>query len=143
VKVRRPGTSLFLILCGVTLLVSIFAGEKMGTRVLQRTTQTTAVVPDVTTPEPSPSAVLSGPIVDWHRLQVVTVATDPGFPDPRVTKPPTPTPKPTPSPRPSPPSQPSFGPGASPGATAAPANTLPSYAIPTPFVPPTPLTGGG
>ena len=104
---RRPQTSLFLALCGITLLISIFVGKKMGERVLGRTTETAVVVPAVTT-TPVPLATQgpdSGPIRDWRKLQVVTVATDPGFPDPRVTPTPKPTPKPTrtPTPEPTPP----------------------------------------
>ena len=109
---RKPMTSAFLVTCGVTLLVAIVVGEKMGERVLHQTTQT-AVVPTLTTPSPLASADESGPVRDWRKAQVVTVATDPGFPDPRVTPPPTPTPKPPKTPKPTP--------------------------TPTPYVPPTPI----
>jgi hypothetical protein len=103
-RTRKPQTSLLLILGGVTLLVSIFIGEKMGQRVIMRSTETAVLVPEVQTavPIPSPSEDQAGPIRDWRKLQVVTVATDPGFPDPRVTPTPTPKPKPTPSPSPTP-----------------------------------------
>lgn len=102
-RVRRPRESLFLLLCGIVLLVSIYVGEKMGERVLGRATGTAVLVPEIQTPRPEPTLGPDvGPIRDWRKLQVVTVATDPGFPDPRVTKPPTPTPKPTPTPAPTP-----------------------------------------
>ncbi|MGA3036373.1 MAG: hypothetical protein ABSE64_02720 [Vulcanimicrobiaceae bacterium] len=117
---RRPQLSLLLVLGGVTLLVAIFIGEKMGERVLSRSTETAVLVPEVQTaaPVPTASADEAGPIRDWRKLQVVTVATDPGFPDPRVT--PTPTPKPKPTPTPSPTPTPYFFPTASPEPTEAP-----------------------
>lgn len=150
-KIRRPRTSLVLVLCGITLLVSIYAGEKMGARVLTRTTDATALVPEVTTPSPAPTAAQQGPIVDWRRLQVVTVATDPGFPDPRVTRTPTPSPRPSPTHSPTPvplatppgPGTPSPN-GAPPGSgTPLPSGgTLPPYAVPTPYAPGPPPGGG-
>lgn len=101
---RRPHVSVLLFLGGVVLLVSIFIGEKMGERVLLRSTETAVLVPEVQTmaPVPTASADQAGPIRDWRKLQVVTVATDPGFPDPRVTPTPSPTPKPTHTPSPEP-----------------------------------------
>jgi hypothetical protein len=101
---RKPQTSLLLVLGGATLLISIFIGEKMGQRVLMRSTETAVLIPEVQTAAPVPTASQddSGPIRDWRKLQVVTVATDPGFPDPRVTPTPTRKPKPTPSPSPTP-----------------------------------------
>lgn len=101
---RRPQLSLFLVLGGIVLLVSIFIGEKMGERVLRRSTEEAVLVPEVQTvaPVPTASADQAGPIRDWRKLQVVTVATDPGFPDPRVTPTPTPKPKPTHTPTPAP-----------------------------------------
>jgi hypothetical protein len=117
---RRPHVSLFLFLGGIVLLVSIFIGEKMGERVLSRSTESAVLVPEVQTaaPVPTASADQSGPIRDWRKLQVVTVATDPGFPDPRVT--PTPTPKPKPTPTPSPTPTPYFFPTATPEPSAVP-----------------------
>ena len=102
-RMRRPRSALFLFLCGVILLISIFAGEKMGERVLGHATESAVLVPEVQTPVARPTlGPEAGPIRDWRKLQVVSVATDPGFPDPRVTKPPTPTPKPTRTPTPTP-----------------------------------------
>src|SRR5579872_61160 len=101
---RRPQVSLLIVLGGIVLLVSIFIGEKMGERVLKRSTEAAVLVPEVQTvaPVPSASADQAGPIRDWRKLQVVTVATDPAFPDPRVTPTPTPKPKPTHTPSPQP-----------------------------------------
>lgn len=134
-KIRRPGTSIFLLLCGVTLLASIFVGERMGERVLKKTTETAVVVPEIATPVPAPSVMDSGPIRDWRRLRVVTVATDPGFPDPRVTKPPTPTPKPTRTPTPIPTETPfvfptSPVPGTGPTGTPGPPAPAPTFTTP-------------
>ncbi|MGH7661258.1 MAG: hypothetical protein ACRENA_10150 [Vulcanimicrobiaceae bacterium] len=143
---KRPRTSLFLFISGIVLIASIFVGERMGEHVLRRTTETTAVVPEAATPTPQATVGESGPIVDWHRLQVVTVATDPGFPDPRVTKPtPTPTPKPSPTPPPPTPATPTPPPAGSPTPSPAASGStqgIPSYAVPTPpgFQPP---PGGG
>ena len=109
---RRPMTSAFLVACALTLLVAILVGEKMGERVIRQATQT-AVVPTLVTPSPASTSEESGPVRNWRRAQVVTVATDPGFPDPRVTPPPTPTPRPPKTPKPTP--------------------------TPTPYVPPTPI----
>ena len=143
---RRPRASLFLFICGITLLASIFVGERMGAHVLRKTTEQTAVVPEATSPTPQPTLGQSGPIVDWHHLQVVTVATDPGFPDPRVTKRPTPTPKPSPTPPPAPSSTPTpFPVPGSPTPAATPsgsATSLPPYAVPTPPVFQPPPNGG-
>ena len=138
---RRPRTSVFLIICGLTLLASIFVGEKMGEHVLGKSTDTAVLVPEIQTPVPSVTASQSGPIVDWRREHVVTVATDPGFPDPRLTRPPTPTPKPTPSPTPAAVPTPFLFATATPQLPApSPSTTtsLPPYAIPTP----PPNTGG-
>jgi hypothetical protein len=117
-----------LVLGGIVLLVSIFIGEKMGERVIKRSTETAILVPEVQTagPIPTASADQAGPIRDWRKLQVVTVATDPGFPDPRVTPTPTPKPKPTHTPSPQPtyyfptPSPEPSGEPASPGPSTTP-----------------------
>jgi hypothetical protein len=117
-----------LVLGGIVLLVSIFIGEKMGERVIKRSTETAILVPEVQTaaPIPTASADQAGPIRDWRKLQVVTVATDPGFPDPRVTPTPTPKPKPTHTPLPQPtyyfptPSPEPSGEPASPGPSTTP-----------------------
>lgn len=135
---RRPRSSLFLILCGVVLLASIFVGEKMGERVLGHATETAILVPEVQTPPPQPTiGPDQGPIRDWRKLQVVTVATDPGFPDPRVTKPPTPTPKPTRTPTPAPTY---YFPTPAPTPTPPGSESVPNA---TPQVYPTPPPGGG
>ncbi len=103
----RAGLSTVLLLASVTLLVAIWVGNGMGSRVLGQITSR----PDLTItpmPLPSPTAADAASAVGWKRTQVMSVATDPGFPDPRVTPEPpvvatprrTPTPKPSPSPSP-------------------------------------------
>jgi hypothetical protein len=108
---RRPRTSLVLVGLGVLLLVSIAIGQQIGDHALFSATQHRLAFPDDSiTPVPDPTTTDDPTLSkDWKRLQVVSVATDPAFPDPRVTPPPTPTPRPappapkaTPTPTPSP-----------------------------------------
>jgi hypothetical protein len=95
---RRPRTSLTLVGAALVLLISIAIGQRIGDHVLSAGTDRQAtVVRPLATPVPD---VSDGPLRDWHREQVVSVATDPAFPDPRATRPPTPTPAPTPTPTP-------------------------------------------
>jgi hypothetical protein len=94
---RRPRTALVFVGCGIVLLVSIAIGEQIGDHALFTATQHRLAFPDETiTPVPDDSSTGDPSLSkDWKRLQVVSVATDPAFPDPRVTPPPTPTPRPT------------------------------------------------
>jgi len=97
---RRPRTSLTLVGAALVLLISIAIGQRIGDHVLiSGTDRQPTVVRPLATPVPEQSDTA---VHDWHREQIVSVATDPAFPDPRVTRPPTPTPAPTPTPRPSP-----------------------------------------
>lgn len=97
---RRPGTSLLLVVGALVLLVSIMIGQKLGDRVLLQTERRVPVGAALITPVPDTQPTNAGALRNWKRLQVVSVATDPAFPDPRVTRPPTPTPPPPPPPRP-------------------------------------------
>jgi hypothetical protein len=104
---RRPGLSALLVAGAVVLIVSILIGQKLGDNVLLQTERRAPVVPVAVTPVPEADSGIHGELKNWKRLQVVSVATDPAFPDPRVTRPPTPppppmTPRPTPSPTPAP-----------------------------------------
>jgi hypothetical protein len=94
---RRPRTSLVLVGLGVLLLVSIAIGQQIGDHALFSATQHRLAFPDDSiTPVPDPTTTDDPTLSkDWKRLQVVSVATDPAFPDPRVSPPPTPTPRPT------------------------------------------------
>jgi hypothetical protein len=93
---RRPRTAITFVLMGVVLLVAIFIGQQAGDKMLFLATQKADQVPELQiTPAPDPSDDAYRPR-NWRRLEVVSVATDPAFPDPRVTPPPTPTPRPPP-----------------------------------------------
>jgi hypothetical protein len=91
-----------LILGAVVLIASIFVGEKLGDRVLLQTDTRVPIAGLGITPVPIAQPSEHADAADWKRLQIVAVATDPGFPDPRVTRPPLPrvTPSPTPTARP-------------------------------------------
>ncbi len=101
---RRPRTAVTLVGMGIVLLVAVVIGQQIGEHTIFGATQRRVEVPDqVITPVPEdtggPNEAISR---NWKRLQVVSVATDPAFPDPRVTPPPTPSPKPSPTPKPTP-----------------------------------------
>jgi hypothetical protein len=115
VRNRRPRTSLTFVGLAILLLVSIGIGQQIGDHAIFSATQHRLAFPDESiTPVPDASATDDPTLSkDWKRLQVVSVATDPAFPDPRVTPPPTPTPRPTPpppTPRPTPSARPSAAP---------------------------------
>jgi hypothetical protein len=98
---RRPGLSLLLIAGAIVLLISIVIGQRIGDRVLLQTERRAPIAGSGVTPVPEADPSDRGELKNWKRLQVVSVATDPAFPDPRVTRPPAPPPPPvTPTPRP-------------------------------------------
>jgi hypothetical protein len=100
---RRPRTSLTFGILGLLLLVSVAVGQRIGDRVIFGSTdRRVPVAAPLATPVPDASAADPNVSRNWKRLQVVSVATDPAFPDPRVTRSPEPTPKPTPRPTPTP-----------------------------------------
>jgi hypothetical protein len=106
VRSRRPGLSALLIAGAVVLVVSIMIGEKLGDRVLLQTAQRIPIAGAGITPVPEAEPSDRDESRNWKRLQIVAVATDPGFPDPRVARPPTARPVPRPSPTPAPSSTP-------------------------------------
>ena len=84
----------------LVLLVSILVGQKLGDRVLLQTEKRVPIVDAGVTPVPTADASDRTFLKNWKRLQVISVATDPAFPDPRVTRPPAPpAPAYTPPPR--------------------------------------------
>ncbi len=99
---RRPKTALTLVGMGAVLLVAVAVGQQIGEHTIFGATQRRVEIPAQTiTPVPEDTGGANEAISrNWKRLQVVSVATDPAFPDPRVTPPPTPTPKPSPTPKP-------------------------------------------
>jgi hypothetical protein len=87
---RRPGLSVLLIAGAVVLVVSILIGQKLGDRVLLQTERRVPIAGAGVTPVPEADTSDRGELQNWKRLQVISVATDPAFPDPRVTRPPPP-----------------------------------------------------
>jgi hypothetical protein len=98
---RRPRTALTLVGMGVLLLAAVAVGQQIGEHTIFGATERRVEIPPQTvTPVPEEVGTDEAISRNWKRLQVVTVATDPAFPDPRVTPTPRPTPRPTPSPKP-------------------------------------------
>lgn len=90
---------------GIAVLAAAIAlGERAGDRVIGQVTEKRldSIAPVTVTPAPvERSAAPYGP--NWKRTEVMTAATDPGFPDPRVPPVALPTPTPTPKLTPTPP----------------------------------------
>lgn len=108
---------------GIVLLASVVIGQQIGNHTIFGSTEHRVEVPEQKiTPVPEETGPNEAIAKNWKRLQVVSVATDPAFPDPRVTPPPTPSPRPTPSPKPSP--------------TVNPAEVYTSPPLPLPLVSP-------
>jgi hypothetical protein len=97
---RRPRTALTFVGLGVVLLLSIVVGQQIGERTIFGATERRVEIPEQTvTPIAEDSTGPHEAVArSWQRLQVVAVATDPGFPDPRVRPPASPSPSPKPSP---------------------------------------------
>jgi hypothetical protein len=110
----RSGLSTLLILGAFVLLVAIVIGNGMGNRVLRQVAHTAEDPTPVPLATPSPDDEGGPNTLTLRRRHVTSVATDPAFPDPRLTPepspPPTPRPAPkatpTPSPEPTPPPEP-------------------------------------
>ncbi len=97
----RAGISTVLLLGSAVLLIAIAVGNGMGDRVLGLIPR--RITAEVATPNALPSTAATDPgfSANWRRRRVVSVATDPAFPDPRITpepQRPPPTPRPTPTP---------------------------------------------
>lgn len=94
----RKGLSTVLIFGSLVLVLAIVVGNKMGNRVLG---QIGRHAEDNATPIPIPTSSASDTLASralWKRRAVLSVATDPAFPDPRIT--PEPAVPATPRPRP-------------------------------------------
>jgi hypothetical protein len=91
---RRPGLSALLVGGAIVLVISILIGQKLGDRVLLQTERRVPLAGSGVTPVPNGDASGRDELKNWKRLQVISVATDPAFPDPRVTRPPMPSPEP-------------------------------------------------
>jgi hypothetical protein len=94
----RTSLSTLLLLGAFVLLIAIAVGMNMGNRVLG---QIGAHIPVQPTAVPAATEDPSehGDLASWKRISVMSVATDPAFPDPRIT--PEPEVPATPRPRPS------------------------------------------
>ena len=115
---RRAGLSTLLVFGAIVLALAILVGNTMGNRVLG---QISSRASDNVTPIPIPSPSAADPTTNrslLKRRQVLSVATDPAFPDPRIT----PEPEIPATPRPRPPSRkPSPSPSPSESGTGGPA----------------------
>src|ERR1700722_14638721 len=99
---RRTNLAITIVASGIILLIAIAVGNEMGNRVLGQATERGPAI--LATPVATPVGFDPDPgDVNWRRNHVVSVATDPAFPDPRVTPPPPPTAPPPPPRRPRPP----------------------------------------
>lgn len=118
----RAGLSSILILGAIVLLIAIAVGNGMGNRVLGQVAGRVSILSATPLPlsTPSPGASDNPKSFSWKRRQVISVATDPAFPDPRITPEPTPEPTAPPTARPTP--QPTRKPAA-PAATPSPEAT--------------------
>jgi hypothetical protein len=138
----RAGLSTILIAGALVLLVAIMIGNNMGNRVLG---QVSARLPPPATEAPAPTPSDSGDAASWgawKHERVLSVATDPGFPDPRVTPEPSRPPE-SPRPRPTPTLTPSPGPriGDEPAPSPSSSYVYTSPPMPIPLV--THLAPGG
>jgi hypothetical protein len=131
---RRPRTAVMLVGMGIILLVAIVLGQQIGNHTIFGSTERKVVIPGQSitpVPEESAAGADEATLKNWKRLQVVSVATDPAFPDPRVTLPPSPSPRPSPSPTPTPSPRPpdlyTSPPLAVPLASHDPTETTPPY----------------
>lgn len=113
-----------LLAIGATiLLISILIGTRLGDHVIVGADgKKHDVAVDLPTPVPISSASVPPSSSKWKKSHVVAVATDPAFPDPRLTPTPAPTPSPTPEPTPTPTPRPS--PTDDPQAQDSPTNSL-------------------
>jgi hypothetical protein len=85
----RASLSFLLLLSAAVLLGAIAVGNRMGNHVLGQISQRTEAVPTVLL-TPVPEVKNRQVSLGWKHTQVVSVATDPAFPDPRVTPAPPP-----------------------------------------------------
>ena len=117
---------MLLMLAGVVLLAAIALGNRMGDHMLGASERAVSVAPTILPASPAPISAFTPRGLGWKHQDVISIATDPAFPDPRVT-PPTPTPRPSIDPTQPPlPAEPPFP---APELTAAP-YTSPPLPIP-------------
>ncbi|MGP6156130.1 MAG: hypothetical protein ACLPYS_01105 [Vulcanimicrobiaceae bacterium] len=130
----RFGLSTTLIAGAVTLLIAVAVGNAVGGRVIGQ------VIGRVPALMPTPYPVLRNAPLESaepappREEQVMSVATDPGFPDPRVT----PEPEPPPTPRPTPTAAPTPSPNKNP--VAEPSHWYSSPPLLVPLASPSPFS---
>jgi hypothetical protein len=86
----RIGRSGLLVIGGGVLLIASAAGNGMGNRVLTQVAGGNGGFFRNVSATPVPNETRAPVEVNWKKVQVMTVATDPAFPDPRVTPEPLP-----------------------------------------------------
>ena len=130
----RANLSITLVIAGLVLLIGIAIGNETGNRVLGQATERGPAI--LATPVATPvGAGTDEPEMNWKHAQIVTVATDPAFPDPRITPEPSPTPPPYVPPKP-------VAPVAAPSPSPTPTSSREPYTsppLPIPLVSHTPL----
>ncbi len=131
----RAGLSSVLIAGAIVLLIAIAVGQNMGNRVLGQIATRPMVLPATAIPTSSPTPDDGSGQANaalWKRHEVISVATDPGFPDPRVTPEPPPpeTPRPAPKAKPSPKPSPTADNSGAEGEHPVPLYTSPPLPIP-------------
>jgi hypothetical protein len=100
VSFPRIGLPGLLTIGGGVLLFAIAVGNHMGNRVLNQVAGSNGGFVRNVMATPVPIETHAPAEVNWKKVQVMSVATDPAFPDPRVT--PEPPPPPTAPPPPAP-----------------------------------------
>ncbi len=105
----RPRLSLLLFFGALALVIAIVIGNRLGSGVIRGVAERVPVDAVTMVPVNAPSDDGGASMLRLKRRSVLSVATDPAFPDPRITPEPTPkpTPRPTPKPTPSPAPEPS------------------------------------
>jgi hypothetical protein len=125
----RAGLAATLLIAGATLLIAIAVGNEMGNRVLGQATERGPAIGATPVATPDTDETNAPGEANWKRQQIVSVATDPAFPDPRVTPEPPPPPQPrTPVPLPRASATPS------PSPTPTPSTPYTSPPLPIPLV---------
>jgi hypothetical protein len=81
----RIGLSGLLAIGGGVLLVAIAIGNSMGNRVLSAAGGSSGGLLRSVTATAVPVESRAASEVNWKKIQVMSVATDPAFPDPRIT----------------------------------------------------------
>lgn len=93
----RANLVLTLLAATATLIVAILIGNEMGNHVLGSAIERGPAIGATPVVPPQDLQTNAPPGANWRHEQAVSIATDPAFPDPRITPPPPPTPAPQPT----------------------------------------------